>query len=53
MDWYLYDNGLCHERVKEVSISRLENLFEKSRAATANFYCKFKLYFSLVTPDTF
>ena len=48
MDWFLYDNGLRHERVKETK--RLKSLIEESiaelylepkRASTMKLFCEY------------
>ena len=28
MDWFLYDNGLCHERVKQVLFQLVETIIK-------------------------
>ena len=28
MDWFLYDNGLCHERVKQVLFLLVETIIK-------------------------
>ena len=27
MDWFLYDNGLCHEKVKSTCLNKKSDLF--------------------------
>ena len=31
MDWFLYDNGLCHERVKEHVLHNFTEYFSSAR----------------------
>ena len=45
MDWFVYDNGLCHERVKEIkrlmSLQKAEAYLEPKRASAMELFCEY------------
>ena len=47
MDWFLYDNGLRHERVKHLSVNLYFTIFFKLFPASSNTSDLIKMIFSL------